>query len=72
MEANYHLSNKYALFYNMSRYYRSINRDPFDVLPLTFHIKQGTKDHTFYEFLKAFRKFEEQTVAYKEQQRVKK
>jgi tubulin polyglutamylase TTLL1 len=44
MEANYHLSNKYALFYNMTKYYRSIGRDPWDVLPLTFHIKRGTKD----------------------------
>ena len=55
MEANYHLSNKYALFYNMTKYYRSIGRDPWDVLPLTFHIKRGTKDQTFFEFLKVHR-----------------
>jgi hypothetical protein len=59
MEANYHLSNKYALLYNMSNYYRSICKDPFEVLPLTFHIKKGTKDSTFYDFLKVFKRYEE-------------
>jgi hypothetical protein len=44
MEANHHLSNKYALFYNMSNYYRSIGRDPFEVLPLTFHVGKGSYD----------------------------
>ena len=44
MEANFHLSNKFALFFNMSKYYKSIERDPFDVLPLTFHITKGTTD----------------------------
>jgi len=39
IEANYHLSNKFALFHNMSKYYKSQGRDPFEVLPLTFHIK---------------------------------
>lgn len=33
MEANYHLSNKFALFFHISKYYKSIERDPFDVLP---------------------------------------
>jgi len=59
MEANYHLSNKYALFYNMTRYYKSIGRDPFDVLPLTFHVRKGTNDKVFYKFLKVFRALEE-------------
>jgi len=59
MEANYHLSNKYALFYNMSKYYRAIGRDPFDVLPLTFHIRKGTSDKIFYKFLSVFREHEE-------------
>jgi hypothetical protein len=39
LENNYHLSNKYALFYNMRKYYKALGRDPFEVLPLTFHIK---------------------------------
>ena len=44
MEANHHLSNKFALFYNMNNYYKSIDKDPFDILPLTFHIKKGAFD----------------------------
>ena len=44
MEANHHLSNKFALFYNMRYYYKSIGRDPFEVLPLTFHVSKGTYD----------------------------
>lgn len=59
MECNYHLSNKYALFYNMSRYYNSIGRDPFEVLPLSFHIRNGTNDKMFYKFLQVFRENEE-------------
>ena len=59
MEANYHLSNKFALFFHMSKYYRSIERDPFDVLPLTFHITKGTTDQVFYKFVSVFREQEE-------------
>ena len=59
MEGNFHLTNKYALFFNMSRYYKSIGQDPFDVLPLSFHIKSGTTDATFYNFLTSFKEFEE-------------
>ena len=51
IENNYHLSNKYALFYNMRKYYKAIGRDPFEVLPLTFHIKGGTSDIEFLKFL---------------------
>jgi tubulin polyglutamylase TTLL1 len=50
MENNFHLSNKCALFYNMKRYYEAIGRDPFEVIPLTFHIKRGTDDPEFYRF----------------------
>jgi tubulin monoglycylase TTLL3/8 len=44
MEANHHLSNKYALFHNMNYYYLSIGCDPFEVLPLTFHVVKGVYD----------------------------
>ena len=47
LENNFHLSNKYALFYNMKKYYNSMSRDPFLVLPVTFHIKSGVKDPIF-------------------------
>jgi hypothetical protein len=51
MEGNYHLSNKFALFFHISKYYRSIERDPFEVLPLTFHIKKGTTDPVYFKFV---------------------
>jgi hypothetical protein len=54
MEANYHLSNKYALFYNMQKYYKSIERDLSEVLPQTFHIKKGTSDPVFFNFKEVF------------------
>ena len=59
MECNYHLTNKYALFVNMSKYYKSIGRDPLDVLPLSFHIKNGSHDPTFFKFMQVFREYEE-------------
>lgn len=51
LENNYHLSNKYALFYNMRKYYKALNRDPFEVLPLTFHVKSGLSDPEYGKFL---------------------
>ena len=39
IENNFHLANKYALFYNMRKFYRAHDRDPFDVLPITYHIR---------------------------------
>lgn len=50
LENNFHLSNKYALFYNMRKYYRNMNKDPFDVLPVTFHLKNGQSDPEYTRF----------------------
>jgi len=41
LEFNSNLTNKSSLFFNMKRYYEAIGRDPFEVIPLTFHIKKG-------------------------------
>lgn len=54
LENNFHLSNKCALFYNMKRYYEALGRDPFEVLPLTFHIRKGTEDNEYTKFLKYY------------------
>ena len=62
MEGNYHLTNKFALFFNMSKYYKSIGRDPFDVLPLSYHIKSGTSDPTFFKFMQSFKEFEDRAM----------
>lgn len=60
LENNFHLSNKYALFYNMRRYYNAVGRDPFIVLPVTFHVKKGVKDPVFFQFLDYFNGIEAQ------------
>jgi len=58
LENNYHLSNKYALFYNMRKYYKALNRDPFEVLPLTFHVKKGVADPEYSKFLQMHKNYE--------------
>ena len=64
LENNFHLSNKCALFYNMKRYYEAIGRDPFEVIPLTFHIKKNTEDPEFFRFMKVFKDVEVENQAY--------
>ena len=39
----------------MSNYYTSIKEDPFDYLPVTFHVKTGLDDPEFLRF-KAYQK----------------
>lgn len=34
----------------MKNYYEAFNQDPFDALPVTFHIKNGLKDPEFKRF----------------------
>jgi hypothetical protein len=42
LDANYHLSNKKALFVNIREYYTAMGIDAFEVaIPLTFHISSG-------------------------------
>ena len=50
IEDNYHLCNKKALFVNMKNYYEAIGEDPFDALPVTFHVKEGLDDPNFQAF----------------------
>lgn len=38
LEFNWNLSNKKALFYNMKGYYAATSQNPFEFIPLTFHI----------------------------------
>lgn len=58
LEHNYHLSNKKALFYNLVNYYKALNKDPFEVIPLTFHVKTGESDPEFENFKEKFKEFE--------------
>jgi len=60
LQDNYHLSNKKALFYNMREYYnQQLKKDPFDFIPLTFHIQHGTTDTEYLRFLEKFKDLNE-------------
>ena len=57
LEANFNLSSKKWLFLNMKNYYSSLDQDVFDVIPLTFHIKNGENDPEYLNFKSYFGKF---------------
>lgn len=60
IENNFHLSNKQALFYNMRNYYTAQGIDPFNVLPVTFHVKKGVSDPMFIQFLDMYNNVDNQ------------
>lgn len=51
---NFMIGNKKALFKTMSEYYAAQNKDVFQYLPLTFHIKNGIEDDEYLKFLQHF------------------
>ncbi len=55
LERHYHLSNKKAMFINLVRYYTATKEDPFNTLPLTFHIAHGCSDPEYDKFVAMFR-----------------
>lgn len=59
IERNYELCSKKRLFSNMVNYYKSINKDPFEYIPLTFHITHGARDPNFLAFKNKFREISE-------------
>lgn len=50
IEDNVKLTSKKHLFLNMKQYYESQGKNPYDVLPVTFHIKKGSSDEEFNKF----------------------
>ena len=54
LEDNYHLSNKKALFLNMRNYYEALGQNPYNSLPVTFHIKTGLDDPEFEKFKQTY------------------
>lgn len=58
LENNWNLSNKKALFYNLRSYYLAQGQNPFDFIPLTFHIKNGKEDKEYTKFLEYYQKRE--------------
>lgn len=53
---NFYLGNKKALFYNLKQYYELIDENPFKIIPLTFHIKKGSKDPNYKRFVGYYKK----------------
>jgi len=58
LEGNFHLANKKGMYYNLKYYYEAIGKDPFNVMPLTFHIKEGINDKEYEKFLEEYHKIE--------------
>lgn len=58
LEGHIHLSNKKALYYNMKTYYESLDQNPFDYIPLTFHIKDGVDSEEFKLFTEEYNKIQ--------------
>lgn len=62
LDDNYHLSNKKALFLNVSTYYQAMGINPFEVaIPLTFNVKSiHNNDQEYMKFTRAYKEFEQQ------------
>lgn len=63
LEHNSELCSKKKLFYNMKAYFSQQGIDPFTKIPLTFHVKKGSKDLNFIKFKECFFKFEQDIKA---------
>ena len=65
LEDNYHLSNKKALFLNVSAYYQAMGINPFEVaIPLTFNVKtNNNSDPEYVKFTKAYNQFKQRKDA---------
>ena len=62
VENNFLLSNKKALFLNLRHYYTALKLDPFDYIPLTFHIRKGVNDPEFAKFKEHYAKRAQDTT----------
>ena len=60
LEDNFHLSNKKAMFLNIKLFYEAMGKDPFNALPVTFHVKTGLDDPEFARFKAYYFKEEEE------------
>lgn len=56
LKNNYVIGNKKALFKTMCQYYNSKGFDPFDYIPITFHITEGSEDPNFLAFQRYYHK----------------
>ena len=60
LESHIHLSNKKALYYNMKAYYECMGEDPFNFIPLTYHVQEGSTDAQFELFSKMYQDIEQE------------
>ena len=56
LKNNYVIGNKKALLKTMCNYYGHINVNPFEFMPLTFHISDGLEDENFLIFQRFYHK----------------
>ena len=42
---------------NMKNYYEALDQNPFNSIPLTFHIKDGVNDPVYYQFKRSFEEY---------------
>lgn len=61
MQGNQCLSDKKHLFFNMRDMYRSLGKDPFSIMPLTYVINNGLNDMEWDNFEATFKSIEEAT-----------
>ena len=59
IEDNFHMNNKKALYLNLKNYYEALDQDVFNVVPLTFHVKNGLADPEFAQFKQYYLRCEE-------------
>lgn len=53
------MNNKKALYLNLKNYYEAMDQEIFDVVPLTFHVKNGLEDPEFAKFKQYYIRCEE-------------
>ena len=70
-EFNHFIGNKKALFYNLRYYYQLIDKDVYDIIPLTFHIRNGVKDPEYAKFLKYYKAIEKKGKSYSKAEKEK-
>lgn len=58
LQYNHFIGNKKALYYNLKRYYELRKKNVFEIIPLTFHIKEGVNDPEYIRFTKEFKKIQ--------------
>lgn len=72
LENQFHISNKKAMFINMQQFYIATKKDPFETLPLTFHIKFGASDPEFEKFTSYYNSLETKYQQYLTEKKEKK